>query len=233
MAASPDTSVILTPTSAANDRPQRPGWRRFAWKALLAGVLVVSPFGIFAGYIVLGHNFHVVSPGQIYRSAQLDPADLARIVQQHGIKSVLNLRGANTKHDWYNAETNTAQQLGVRHFDFELSASQELTDAEMQQILAIISNAPKPMLIHCKSGADRTGLVSALYLYSLEGKSAREADRELSVFTAHVPYLFWEDTSAMDRSFWRYVGSHSQPAAKLDSSLTKRESPLAPAGTSN
>jgi len=146
-------------------------------------------------------------------------------VQEHGIKSILNLRGADGS-DWYNAETNRSRQLGVRHFDFALEAGRELKDEEMDQILAMIDNAPKPMLIHCKSGADRTGLVGALYLYSVEGKSSALAGRELTVLCGHIPYLFWRDTSAMDRSFWRYVNSHSQPVAggaKLTGPLSSRE----------
>ena len=38
----------------------------------------------------------------------------------------------------------------------------------MEAILATLDHAPKPVLIHCKNGADRTGLVGALYLYGLE-----------------------------------------------------------------
>jgi protein tyrosine phosphatase (PTP) superfamily phosphohydrolase (DUF442 family) len=218
-----DTPPILAAEPPTKSRRQLPAWKRHGWKLAVIGLLVAAPFGVFATYLMAGHNFHVVSPGQIYRSAQLDSSGLTRMVQEHGIKSILNLRGPNGDKAWYNAETNTAQQLGVRHIDYELSASKELTDAEMEQILALINAAPKPMLIHCKSGADRTGLVGALYLYSVEGKSAEDADRELTVLCGHIPYLFWEDTKAMDRSFWRYVGSHAQPQAKLNRPLSKRD----------
>ncbi len=102
--------------------------------------------------------------------------------------------------------------MGVNHFDFGLSAHREVTDEEMEQILAVIRAAPKPVLIHCQMGADRTGLVSALYLYSIKEKSAAEAGRELSMRYGHFPYLFWRDTKAMDDSFWRYVSNHTARA---------------------
>ena len=171
---------------------------------LLALMLAV---GVFVLQAVARHNFHVVSAGKIYRSAQLDADSLTQLVHEHGIKSVLNLRGSNAV-SWYNVETNTSHQLGLEHFDFALSAGQEVKDAEMDQILATIEKAPKPMLIHCKSGADRTGLVGALYLYKFEGQTAESADRELTLLCGHFPYLFWRDTVAMDHSFWRYVGNH-------------------------
>jgi protein tyrosine phosphatase (PTP) superfamily phosphohydrolase (DUF442 family) len=166
-------------------------------------------------YLAVTHNLHVVSPGRIYRSAQLSPGALANAIQRDGIKSVLNLRGGTTNDAWYRGEISTTLQLGAQHFDFPLSAGRELTGAQMDELLALIDRAPKPMLIHCKSGSDRTGLLSALYLYHGEGRPADAAVRQLTMLYGHFPYLFWRDTIAMDRSFWRYVSNHVT-AAKPD-----------------
>ena len=113
----------------------------------------------FVCSVVAHHNFYVVSPGLVYRSAQMNAGALSVVIPEYGIKSILNLRGAGEGKDWYSAEINTSRQFGVQHFDYALSASHELKDEEMDQILATIRNAPKPILIHCKSGSDRTGLV--------------------------------------------------------------------------
>lgn len=182
--------------------------------------------GFVANRFFINHNFHTVSPGMVYRSAQLDAAALTQAVEEHGIKSILNLRGGQSSSGWYNVETNAARQLGVQHLDYELSASEELTDAQMEKLVAIIGKAPKPLLIHCKSGADRTGLVGALYLYNYEGKPADIAGQELTLLYGHVPYLFWHDTAAMDHSFSRYVATH--PASRFmpkqrSYPLTRRE----------
>jgi protein tyrosine phosphatase (PTP) superfamily phosphohydrolase (DUF442 family) len=184
------------------------GWiRRLLLVALAFGLAV----GSFALSIAAHHNFHIVSPGLVYRSAQMDAPALAAVIREDGIKSILNLRGAGDGKGWYTDEINTSRQLGVQHFDYALSASRELTDEEMDQILATISSAPKPILIHCKSGSDRTGLVGALYLYGLEGQPAQSADRQLTLFYGHVPQWVWSGTIAMDNSFWRYVRHHAQP----------------------
>jgi protein tyrosine phosphatase (PTP) superfamily phosphohydrolase (DUF442 family) len=198
---------------------------RWPLTAAAVAVAVIATVVVFVGQMMIHHNFHVVSPGLVYRSAQMDAAGLTEAIQEHGIRSILNLRGVNAD-AWYSVETNTSQQLGVAHYDFKLSAGQELTDEEMEQILTTIGNAPKPLLIHCKSGADRTGLVGALYLYSVEGKSAESANHELTVWCGHVPYLFWRDTIAMDRSFWRYVGKHAQRPvanARVSEPLVKQD----------
>lgn len=199
-------------------------------RALLMVLLVlVLALGGFVLHLIAHHNFHIVSAGRMYRSAQMNADGLSQVIQEESIKSILNLRGEDLDQGWYQAETSTARRLGVQHYDFALSASQDVKDEEIDRILETINRAPKPMLIHCKSGSDRTGLIGALYLYSIEGKSAESADHELSIFYGHVPYLFWRDTVAMDHSFWRYVRSHGQPPnagkAKLSGPSVKQESP--------
>ena len=186
-------------------RPKR--WTRWCLTILIAPWLAV---GGFALYLIAVHNFHVVSPGVFYRSAQMGGTALAHAVKEYGIKTVLNLRGPGAGQDWYTSEMTAAQQLGIQHFDFSLSATRELKDEEMDSILDLIARAPKPILIHCKSGSDRTGLVGALYLYGIEGQSAAAAGRQLNALYGHLPHLFWGNTAAMDNSFWRYVRRHSQ-----------------------
>jgi protein tyrosine/serine phosphatase len=189
----------------------------------LLPALAVPAVALAAYFLSLAahYNFHIVSSGLVYRSAQMNGEALAETISHYGIKSILNLRGPGPDKDWYVAEVDTARRLGVQHFDYALSASHELKDAEMDEILATIRDAPKPVLIHCKSGSDRTGLVGALYLYGLEGRSASAAGRQLTVRYGHVPHLLWSGTEAMDNSFWRYVKNHKQPAA---------DAPRGPAG---
>jgi len=199
---------------------------RFLLVAFLGVVVVV---GGFALVLVARHNFHVVSEGRIYRSAQMDAGSLAHAIQEHGIKTVINLRGGNDANDWYRAETATTRELGVQHYDFNLSASRQVRNGEMEEIVATMNRAPKPILVHCKSGSDRTGLVSALYLYCQEGKPADAADGELTIFYGHVPYLFWRGTIAMDHSFWNYVSNHVQQSnsdgAKAAGPPSKQDDP--------
>ena len=199
---------------------------------LTAGVfiLIIATVAAFVANMYAHRNFRVVSPGQVYRSAQMDTEGLTRAIQEHGIKSILNLRGTNADDAWYKAETSTARQLGVQHYDFEMDAEHDVTDEDMQKVLGLMGSAPKPILIHCKSGADRTGLVAALYLYSVEGKTPDYAMRELSVFCGHIPYLYFRDTIAMDRSFAHYVELHApfpNGGAKPTASLQRQDASVA------
>ena len=205
-------------------------WIRRLRKALLLALIPGLAIGVFALYLVANHNFHVVAPGILYRSGQMSGAALAKSIQEHGIKSILNLRGAGNGQDWYTAEITVAQQFGVEHFDYPLSATRELNAQEMDDILDTIERAPKPMLIHCKSGSDRTGLIGALYLYSVKGEPANKAGRQLATLYGHLPFLFWSGTIAMDRSYWRYVGTHDQPARNAVKAASLAQDPASAPG---
>jgi protein tyrosine/serine phosphatase len=85
-----------------------------------------------------------------------------------------------------------------------MSAIRDLDPDTRTAILAILRQTPKPLVIHCRSGADRAGLIAALYLVAMEGQRAETAVQQLSLFYGHVPYL-WSRSGAMERSFWRYV----------------------------
>jgi protein tyrosine phosphatase (PTP) superfamily phosphohydrolase (DUF442 family) len=193
------------------ERPIRAKVKTFSKTLAVAFSSMMALSGLYALYLVLTHNVHVVSAGRIYRSNQMDEVALARLIHQCGIKTIVNLRGANLRDAWYTGETNVANQLGVKHLDFVLSAATEPADDQIDQILAALNRAPKPVLIHCRSGADRTGLISALYLYSLEGQSAKVAGRQLSIFYGHVPAFLGTASSAMDRSYAHYIESHLIP----------------------
>jgi protein tyrosine/serine phosphatase len=90
-----------------------------------------------------------------------------------------------------------------------------VTRQQIGEVLGIVRDAPKPLLVHCKAGADRTGLVSALYRFAGEGVSADQADRELSLVYGHFPYLT-SRSKAMDDSFWAFVATQASPAQSGD-----------------
>ena len=182
----------------------------------IAGVsvaLMAAAIGGYWGILQYEGNLHTVSEGVLYRSAQLSKSETRWAVRQYAIKSVLNLRGAHVGQSWYDDEIAAAGELGLAHFDYPLSAKRFVTGQQIEEILAIVRKAPKPLLIHCKSGADRAGLVAALYRFSETGASAAEADRELTLIYGHFPYLT-SRSGAMDESFWAFVHGSTRASAR-------------------
>lgn len=160
-------------------------------RGLVAAGLALLLVCIHVLTLQIGGNFHPILDGEAYRSAQPSAADLARWSQDKGIRSVINLRGSHPGTPWYDAEIATSQKLGLRHFDFSMSAGRQLSQADAKTLMALLRDAPKPVLIHCKSGADRTGLASALYV-ALRGHDEARAEAQISIRYGHVsiPYTF-------------------------------------------
>lgn len=157
----------------------------------------------FLAFLQISGNFHEVSRGTVYRAAQMDGQDLVRWTQEHGIASVLNLRGRNDGADWYETERAVSERLGVVHIDFAMSAQAELTDAEVRALVQVMRDAPKPMLVHCRAGSDRTGIASALYLAGIEGRAEAEAEHQLSIRYGHVGLRWISKAWAMDETWER------------------------------
>ena len=179
----------------------------------VSGGLIAAAIGGYWGILQYEGNFHAVSAGILYRSAQLNKDETRWAVREYAIKSVLNLRGAHAGQPWYDDEIAAAGELGLAHFDYPLSSKRFVTSQQIEEILDIVRKAPKPLLIHCKSGADRSGLVAAIYRFSDTGASAAEADRELSLVYGHFPYLT-SRSGAMDDSFWAFVHSRARASAR-------------------
>lgn len=133
-------------------------------------------------------NFHEVDPGGLYRSGQLSPGGLARVIERHGIRTVVNLRGASDA-DWYRAEAAVARAHGVQLVDISLSSRRLPHPDEVAALLDAFRDAERPILVHCFSGADRTGLAAAVYALEVQGRSREEALSLLTLRTLHAAFL--------------------------------------------
>jgi len=190
---------------------------RSLMRLLKIGTLVIGltagSYGAYCGVIIYEGNFHPVEKGVLYRSAQLTEPEFERVGREYGIKSVLNLRGAHPGDLWYEGELVAVRRLGIEHFDYPMSASRFVPQPQMDQILDIVRRAPKPLLIHCQAGADRSGLVAAAYEYAIAGTSAATAHDQLSLYFGHFPFLT-SRSGAMDDSFWAFVRGSAQAAGR-------------------
>ncbi len=136
-----------------------------------------------ASYLLLDHailrywwtNFHQVTPG-VYRSNQPTHGRFANMAKL-GIVTVINLRGEGG-HPRYLFEAESCRALGLRLVSTQLSARRPAPRAEILRLFVLLRTVDRPLVMHCKSGADRAGFASALHLLS-EGHSVAEARRML------------------------------------------------------
>src|SRR5512143_2227839 len=95
------------------------GYRRL----FAAGFLLLCLTAAFLLFVGQHGNFHSITDGEAYRSAQLDGDELLFYLGKYHIRSILNLRGSSPDEAWYRQEIKTSAELKVAHYDISLSAS--------------------------------------------------------------------------------------------------------------
>lgn len=153
-----------------------------------------------AVFRVLWDNWAPVVPGRLYRSNHPTPARLAAAARRHGIRTIINLRGhRQCGSDALSREA--AARLGLIHIDAPFESRGAPHKDRILRLAGIYQTMQEPALIHCKSGADRAGLASGLFLL-MNGGSAEEALRQLSWKFGH---LNRSRTGILDAFFIRYA----------------------------
>lgn len=126
-------------------------------------------FFLFAAFVYrvsvfrLTKNFHEIDPGKFYRSAQLNPQELEEAVKKYGIKTVISLRGAPKNSFWYKPQVETLEKLGVKFLAVGWTSDFFPHPDDFKAYVEALKNEEYPILVHCKTGADRTGEATAIY----------------------------------------------------------------------
>jgi protein tyrosine/serine phosphatase len=146
-------------------------------------------------------NFHPITPGEAYRSAQLDQDELEYYIRKYAIRSVINLRGTHHDEKWYGDEIEICRRLGVSHYDVDLSSDKAPNATELRDLLGLFATAHRPVLIHCQAGADRSGLAAALWKLVVDRTPKSVARKQLSILYGHISF---GPTRALDDFFEKY-----------------------------
>ncbi|MBB94072.1 MAG: protein tyrosine phosphatase [Rhodobacteraceae bacterium] len=128
-------------------------------------------------------NFDEIAPG-VFRSNHPTRKRFEKM-KAMGIHTVLNLRG-ETDSAHYLLEKEICDDLGLTLVNAKLLARGAAVRADILDTIQKLKSLDKPFVMHCKSGADRAGFASAMYLMIVEGKSVAEARRMLSPRYMHI-----------------------------------------------
>jgi protein tyrosine phosphatase (PTP) superfamily phosphohydrolase (DUF442 family) len=155
--------------------------RRAIRIAALIVLLAVTPPGAYVAVNSLYfHNLGTVEPGRVYRSGQMPADGLARTVRQRRIRTVLNLRGANARQEWYRRERAAALGAGATLVDVSMSSCEWMSRAQLRAVVRVLDTAEYPLLLHCEQGAERTGWVSAVAMLLRPGSTTDDAEAQFS-----------------------------------------------------
>jgi protein tyrosine/serine phosphatase len=140
-----------------------------------------------------------------WRAAQPAPHQIAQL-KKLGVRTVINLRGPRVCGGYW-LEQRACARAGLQLRDFQVRSRAAPTRAEIFGARDLLRSVEYPIFLHCKSGADRAGLMSALYLIVHEGQSVEVAKAQLSLKFGHIRQ---SDTGILDFFFERYLEENAR-----------------------
>ena len=145
--------VLLSGMCSAEETSQRPA--QWATKVDISGV----------------QNLYKITDN-LYRSRQPSEAGFRELKKQLGIKTVINLRAFHSDKGKAGSQGLLNEELSVKTWHIE--------DEDVVKVLSILRKRENgPFLIHCQHGADRTGVMSAMYRIVEQGWTKDEAISEM------------------------------------------------------
>ncbi len=151
-------------------------------------------------YLRVGfQNAHWIGP-DLVRTNQPWPFQL-KWWKDRGIKTVINLRGGFDA-SFHALEKDACERLGLTMVDFVITSREVPIRERVFGARDMFKAIEYPALMHCKSGADRAGIMSVFYRHFHLGEPIREAMSELGLRTLHMKA---GKTGVLDYVFERYL----------------------------
>lgn len=160
--------------------------------------------------ILFTNNLHEVRANELYRSAEMIPSEMAEVVREKNIKTVLDVRaGPKDLSPEYTGEEEAVSKVGAKYLSFPMIGSKEISQKSLIELLNLLENIEPPFLVHCTSGTHRSGAVAAIWLMEKDGISFEEAMKQLS---PKYGYFYLERKlkskiqghPTIDNVLWRY-----------------------------
>jgi protein tyrosine phosphatase (PTP) superfamily phosphohydrolase (DUF442 family) len=194
----PATTPLARRRAGPHTRPVRhilttPAGRRAAW--------LNSLFVDHAVLRLAWRNWGVVEEGRLFRSNHPSPWQLRQAVRRFGITTVINLRGRRDTCGSDALGRGLARELGLEQIDAPLESRGAPQKDRIFRLATIFMDLTGPALIHCKSGADRTGLAAGIWILQ-HGGTVQQALAQLSWRFGHVSA---SNTGILDAFFKDYA----------------------------
>lgn len=185
------------PQHPAEAPPMTSDQRRRAW----LNMLLVDHGFLREVYV----HRHKIADG-VWRSAQPAPRHFKRFADE-GIRTILNLRGGRTSCGAYALEREACEKFGLTLVNFPLRSRSPLDRETVLAALDVWDGLELPLLMHCKSGADRTGFMATIYLWQRAGVPLRQAMDQLSWRYGHIRQA---KTGVIDFFFETYLAAEAR-----------------------
>ena len=129
-------------------------------------------------------NLHRISD-EMFRANQPSPEHIEGYARELGIKTIINLRGESAK-GYYLLEKEACARNGIELVDFQMFSRDIPPPENVLAAKKLFDSIAYPALMHCKSGADRAGIMAVLYMHFRKGQPIAEALEMLSRKYLHI-----------------------------------------------
>lgn len=164
------------------------------------------------------HNMHPVGTKGMWRANQPSPNRI-KWLADNGFKTILNLRGTQPGRPYYDLEHEACERHGLAIVDLPWGSREAPYVERIEQLIEVFNSIEYPAMMHCKSGADRAGIVAVLYMLLHEGASFEDAIDHLSFKYLHVKQ---GKTGMLDYFFEQYrLANEAEPIDFLEWVRTK------------
>ena len=170
-----------------------------------------------AYFRLLFQNAHWLSP-EMARANQPWPFQL-EAWKARGIRTVLTLRDQPGKAH-HVLEADACARLGLKLVEFVLASREAPTREQVLGAKALFETLEYPCLMHCKSGADRAGVMSVFYAHFRLGQPIEQAARQLSFRYGHIRH---GETGVLDYVFQRYLDETRTTGESFESWIGRPE----------
>lgn len=181
-----------------------PDWLKRTMGPILAyGDMLFIDHGVLRMFYL---NLHRIAGTNAWRSAQPAPHQIARLAKREGIRTVVNLRGERLCGSYW-LEQGVCEHHGLKLENYQVRSRAAPSVEELRGARDLFRRIEYPILMHCKSGADRAGLMSVLFLHVHGGVPIEEAVKQLSLKYGHIRQA---DTGVLDYFFERYIAYNNE-----------------------
>lgn len=164
------------------------------------------------------HNMHPVGTKGMWRANQPSPNRI-KWLADNGFRTILNLRGTQPGRPYYDLEHEACERHGLAIVDLPWGSREAPYVDRIEQLIEVFNSIEYPAMMHCKSGADRAGIVAVMYMLLHEGASFEEAIDHLSFKYLHVKQ---GKTGMLDYFFEQYrLANEAEPIDFLEWVRTK------------
>ncbi len=171
-----------------------------SWVWLAIATVFLAGGGRYAYWAFAEDKFTTVTKHHLYRSARMDPSELLQVIEEHGIRSVIDLRMFEDDAPGIEAERKALEGTDTTYL--HLPTGQVPSPETVLKFLNFVGDpANRPALVHCYHGTGRAVLFGSLYRIEFENWDNEKARRA-------VEPLHWRGNFGPDSDKGKYLRAY-------------------------